>query len=84
MFGSYTLNNPRKNVTPSLSIKTQSTIIEFYRCSIKMIRNEEVDTLFDEEVDIVSEKWNAKKVLELTLNQPDEFVCDVLLDQSVF
>jgi hypothetical protein len=51
MFGSYTLNNPRKNVTPSLSIKTQSTIIEFYRCSIKMIRNEEVDTLFDEEVE---------------------------------
>lgn len=84
MFGSYAVNSPKKNATPSLSLKTQKAIIEFYRCSIKMFRNEEVDILFDEQVDIMSEKWNAKKVLELTLNQPDELICDVLLDQSVF
>ncbi len=84
MFGSYTIDSPRKNTTPSLSLKTQTAIIEFYRCSIKMLRNEEVDTLFDEEVDIVSENWNAKKVLELTLKQPDELICDVLLDQAIF
>lgn len=84
MFGSYTVNSPKKNATPSLSLKTQKAIIEFYRCSIKMFRNKEVDILFDEQVDIMSEKWNAKKVLELTLNQPDELICDVLLDQSVF
>jgi endonuclease VIII len=40
--------------------------------------------LFDEEVDIMSERWNAKKVLELTLNKPEELICDVLLDQSIF
>jgi endonuclease-8 len=84
MFGSYTINNPKKNITPSLSLKTQNTVIEFYRCSIRIIRNEEVDKLFDEEVDIMSEKWNAQKVLELTLNQPEELICDVLLDQTVF
>ena len=84
MFGSYTVNNPKKNTKPSLSLKTQSSIIEFYRCSVKLIRNEELDTLFDEEVDIISEKWKAKKVLELTMKQPDELICDVLLDQSVF
>jgi hypothetical protein len=61
MFGSYTMDNPRKNVTPSFSFKTQNMVVEFYRCSIRMIRNEEVDVLFDEEVDIMSEKWNAKK-----------------------
>jgi endonuclease VIII len=84
MFGSYTLNNPRTNGTPSFSLKTQNDLIEFYRCSIRMIRNEEVDVLFDEEVDIMSERWNAEKVLELILNRPDELICDVLLDQSVF
>jgi len=84
MFGSHTINNPRKNVTPSLSLKTQNAVVEFYRCSIRMIRNEEVDTLFDEEVDIMSEKWNAQKVLELTLHQADELICDVLLDQNIF
>lgn len=84
MFGRYTINNPRENVTPSLSLKTQSVIIEFYRCSIKMVHNEEVDTLFDEEVDIMSKKWNSQKVLELTLNKPDELICDVLLDQDIF
>jgi len=84
MFGSYTIDNPRKNVTPSLSFKTQNMVVEFYRCSIRMIRNEEVDVLFDEEVDIMSEKWNAQKVLELTLHQADELICDVLLDQNIF
>jgi endonuclease VIII len=84
MFGSYTINNPRKNVTPSLSLKTRNTTIEFYRCSIRMIYNEEVDTLFDEEVDIMSERWNGQKVLELTLHQTDELICDVLLDQTIF
>jgi len=49
-----------------------------------MIRNEEVSVLFDEEVDITSERWNAQKVLKLTLNQPDELICDVLLDQAIF
>lgn len=84
MFGSYTVNNPKNNIKPSLSLKTQSAIIEFYRCSVKLIRNEEADTLFDEEVDIISEKWKAKKVLQLTLKQPDELICDALLDQSIF
>jgi endonuclease-8 len=49
-----------------------------------MIRNEKVDFLFDEEVDIISEKWNVQKVLELTLQQADELICDVLLDQNIF
>ncbi len=84
MFGSYTINNPRKNVTPSLSIRTQNAVVEFYRCSIRIIGNEELDTLFDDELDIMSEKWNAQKVLELTLNQADELICDVLLDQNIF
>ena len=84
MFGSYSVNNPKTNSTPSLSLKTQKSIIEFYRCSIKMLRNEEIDVLFDEEVDIMSENWNAKKVLELMLRQPEELICDVLLDQAIF
>jgi endonuclease-8 len=84
MFGSYSVNNPKTNTTPSLSLKTQKAIIEFYRCSIKMLRNEEVDALFDEEVDIMSDNWNAKKVFELTLRQPKELICDLLLDQAIF
>lgn len=84
MFGSYTINNPRENIKPSISLKTQNTIIEFYRCSIKLIPNQEIKSLFDEEVDITSERWNAQKVLKLTLNQPDELICDVLLDQTIF
>jgi endonuclease-8 len=84
MYGSYAVNKPRKNVAPSLSLTTQDSVLDFYRCSIRMSRNEEVDRLFDEEVDIMSEKWNAMKVLELTLNEVDELVCDVLLDQSIF
>ncbi len=49
-----------------------------------MIPNKKLDVLFDEEVDIMSERWNDQKVLELTLNQADELICDVSLDKAIF
>jgi endonuclease-8 len=39
MFGNYTINNPKKNVTPSLSLKTQNMVVEFYRCSARAREN---------------------------------------------
>jgi endonuclease-8 len=51
---------------------------------VKILNNDYLDQLYDEEIDITSENWNFDKVLKLSMEMKDELICDVLLDQSVF
>ena len=84
MFGSYRVNEERVGMIPRLAIDFTTRSLNFYNCSIKILSNSEVQMLVDEETDIMSDKWNLEKVVDLTTKVGEAYVCDVLLDQNIF
>lgn len=84
MFGSHRINEEKKEAMPRLSLIFGKGMLNFYNCSVKILSNDGVDRLYDEEIDITSDKWNPDKVLKLTMEMKDEVICDVLLDQNIF
>ena len=84
MFGSYRVNEIRKDQKPRLYMKFENDTLSFYNCPVSVLRNYELKKLYDKEVDIISNEWKSDKVISLASNMKDEYVCDVLLDQSVF
>ena len=84
MFGSYRFNEERKGVVPRLSLVFSKNKLNLYNCSVKVLSNSDVEKLYDEELDIMSEKWKLAKVIGLVSNLSQDFICDVLLDQTVF
>ncbi len=84
MFGSYRINEEKKGAKPRLSLVFRRGMLNFYNCSVKILNNADVIKLYDEEIDITSEKWNFDKVLKLSTEMKDELICDLLLDQDVF
>lgn len=82
LFGSYLVNED-KEATPRLRLEFDNGFINLYSCSVKFIE-ESLDDMYDEEVDIMSEKWNASKAEKYLLAHPDMLVADALLDQNVF
>ena len=67
MFGSYRINEEKKGAKPRLSLVFQRGMLNFYNCSVKILNNNDVDQLYDNEIDITSEKWNFDKVLKLSM-----------------
>jgi len=84
MFGSYRINHDKAGVEPRLSLEFANGLLNFYNTSITVISSPDLRSLYDEEVDIMSDKWNIEKTVGLALQSPDEQVCDALLDQKVF
>jgi endonuclease-8 len=84
MFGSYRFNEERKGVVPRLSLAFSQDTLNLYNCSVKILSNSDVENLYDEELDIMSEKWNLTKIISLVSNLSEAYICDVLLDQNVF
>jgi endonuclease-8 len=58
--------------------------LNLYNCSVKILSNSDVKKLYDKELDIISENWNLANVTGLVSSLSQDFICDVLLDQSVF
>jgi len=83
MFGSYRFNEER-NMVPRLSLVFSKDTLNLYNCSVKILSNSDVEKLYDKELDIMSEKWNLAKVTGLVSSLSQDFICDVLLNQSVF
>jgi endonuclease-8 len=84
MFGSYRFNEERKGVVPRLSLVFSKDTLNLYNCSVKILSNSDVKKLYDKELDIISENWNLANVTGLVSSLSQDFICDVLLDQSVF
>jgi len=85
MFGSYRINKEKKGENSRLSLVFyEGEKLNFYSCSIKLLSNSEVTNLCDTEIDIMSEKWNIRKVMDLVSNIGEKLICDVLLDQNIF
>lgn len=83
MYGSYRINSSR-NIKPRLKVITEKGFVEFYKCSVKLISEKDYLLNFDEELDIISDKWSFEKVLEKAKNYENEFICDLLLYQDLF
>lgn len=84
LFGSYSINEQtkaEKSIRLSLHFKNGS--IYFYTCAIKEL-DKNPDEIYDWTSDIMNDKWSVTKALKKIQDQPNEIVCDVLLDQDIF
>lgn len=85
MFGSYRINEEKKGAVPRLALFfSKEARLNFYSCSIRLLDNSEVKKLCDVEIDIMSQKWNLRKVMDLVSNKGEKLICDILLDQRIF
>lgn len=82
LFGFYYINE-KKNPNPKLSLTFSNGSLHCYLSSVRIIE-EPLKNVFDWEVDLLSPKWNFKKVRKLFLQHPDAMVCDVVLDPDIF
>ena len=84
MYGSYRINEDREGMSPRLSLVFESGFVNFYNCSVKLLRNEEIDGLYPESLDITSPAWNLEKAMGLLVKAKEKVFCDILLDQDIF
>lgn len=82
LFGSYSVNEQTKK-SPRLHLHFSNGDLYFYACSIRMIE-EELDLVYDWTGDVLNENWDARKARKKLKAQPDQLVCDALLDQNIF
>ena len=83
MFGSYSIDAPKLDKQPRLTLEFRTGAIHFYSCSIQPL-TESVEDVYDWRVDVMSDQWDENRVLRLVNKLPDAMVCDLLLDQSIF
>ena len=84
MFGSYSIGEQtRPDKSLRLCLRFRSSSLYFYTCSVKLI-DEDLESLYDWEADVMSDKWNPKKAKKKLKAMPETMVCDALLDQQVF
>src|SRR5688572_30523774 len=82
LFGSSSINEQTKKI-PRLHLHFSNGDLYFYACSIKIFE-EKPDLIYDWSSDVLNKDWNAKKARIKLKAQPDQLVCDALLDQNIF
>jgi len=83
MFGSYSIDEPKANRNPKLVLTFANGSVYFYVCLVKLIE-EDLDEVYDWEADIMSDKWSAAKAKKKLKEINQSFICDALMDQSIF
>lgn len=82
MFGSYRIND-NKATTPRLSLQFAEGELNFYTCSVQLIR-QSPDEVYDWTGDVMNPAWDHKKAREKLEAKSGKLVCDLLLDQDIF
>jgi endonuclease-8 len=82
LFGSYSINETNNKI-PRLHLHFSNGDLYFYACSIKFIE-EDINLVYDWSGDVLNEKWHPGKARKKLKAQPDQVVCDALLDQNIF
>jgi len=84
LFGSCSIGEQTK---PARSLRLglifSKGAIYFYSCSVKLTEGS-IDTLYDWEADVMSDKWNPARARKKLKLKPQTKVCDALLDQEIF
>ena len=83
LFGSYTINEPKENRTPRVSLRFKNGTVYFYAASVRFIEGN-LEDMYPWEADIMADTWNPKRTKKLLLEQPELLVCDALLTQELF
>jgi len=83
LFGSYSINEPKANRTPRVSLQFTNGTVYFYACSVRFLEGD-IEALYPWEADIMSDAWNPKRTRKLLTQQPELLVCDALLTQELF
>ena len=83
MFGSYRINDPKFERIPRLQLTFKSGTVYFYACSIRFDAKSYLRDI-DRRVDLMSSLWDRDHVVHLMRHKEETFLCDLLLDQSVF
>ncbi len=82
MFGSYTIDT-RKDREPRLRIHVAGSEVNFYSCAIRLVEGD-LDATYDWSADVMSDAWDAAAAGRKLRAMPEAFICDALLDQTVF
>jgi len=83
LYGSYRINEERKDIAPRLSLAFKNGEVNFYNCSVKFIEGA-VDTVYNWSTDIMSPEWDEKLVIKKIKQEKESMVCDVLMNQDIF
>ena len=84
MFGSNSIGEQtRPDKSLRLGLKIARRTVFFYTCAVRLI-DEDLDSIYDWEADVMSDKWNPAKARKKLKAMPDTMVCDALLDQQIF
>ncbi len=82
LWGSYSVNEPlKKNIR--LHLHFNNGDLYLYSCSIKVI-DEDLNLVYDWSGDVLNDAWDENKARKKLKAQPDQLVCDALLDQHIF
>lgn len=82
MFGTY-LFDEEKSTPLKLGLTFKNHQVNFYTCDIRLIEDD-IDKVYDFSADIMADEWKPARALKKLLELPDEFICDVLLNQEIF
>ena len=82
MFGTYRINE-QKETMPRLSMIFSNGELNFYTCSVKILEGD-INQYYDFSEDVMNEKWDPKKAKQSLDKNPDEMICDAILDQNIF
>lgn len=82
MFGSYRIND-RKESKPKIGLVFKTAELNFYTCELKYIEGD-LTEVYDWTADIMSDAYDIDKTVKRLKEHSESFVCDLLLDQSVF
>ncbi len=82
MYGSYRIDDPREDKIPRLAIETSTHRLFFYNCSTKRVPAKNLKRKIPFQYDILSDKWDIKKVVAAMKLQKKATIDDVLLDQE--
>jgi len=84
LFGIYRINDPKKGVNASLALHFSNGEFGCYIAHPKLIE-EDLDKVYDWQLDQLSPEYNPKKVKELLLRQSKEKqIGDLLLEPGIF
>ena len=84
MYGSYRIDEERKDKIPRLVLWTKKHKVYFYSCSSKCVTKKHIIERVPFEFDILSDQWNIKKVIAKVKRHPKATIDDILLDQEIF
>lgn len=84
MYGTYRINRDRPEMIPRLALITTKGSFYFYNCSVKCLKQKNIQKLLPLELDILSPLWNSKQVIQSIKSHKEATIDDILLDQEIF